>query len=108
MDATLSELVEVLFVSPVGFVLLGDFVRLLIVDFFMAVTWFSKELVELRKKVATRCGIFSCTASSDGPGMYRYGTVRYGTVGYCTVLRVRMSLTRRSGVFLLSGGRSVQ
>lgn len=58
-DATLSELLEGLVeMPPTPPVRFGDFVRLRMVDFFRLLTWFSRELVLVRKKLATRCGIF--------------------------------------------------
>lgn len=58
METTLSWLLDSRSESPL-FVLFGDFVLLLIVFFLIAVTWCSRVVVELRKKFATRCGIFS-------------------------------------------------
>lgn len=58
VDTTLSALLDSrCVISPPLVVLFGDFVRLRIVDFLRLMTWFSRELVELRKKFATRCGI---------------------------------------------------
>lgn len=58
VDTTLSWLLDSRSDRPL-FVLFGDFVLLRIVFFLMAVTWCSIVVVELRKKFATRCGIFS-------------------------------------------------
>lgn len=58
METTLSWLLGSRSERPL-FVLFGDFVLLLIVFFLIAVTWCSRVVVELRKKFATRCGIFS-------------------------------------------------